>query len=385
MNIFVTFVFVVIFVTSCKGIKSYMGTDMQTCFNCLCHARTGCYSRINCAKYSINFDYWKTANSPVVDVDDEPETQQSYKKCMRNENCILATLDQYADAIGHMTTDPWYSDLLDKVANRPASCPSFRVENSRLYKYGKNSLPELRKESDYWKLVVPKDFGLGIFKRHHEIPASGHVGIFKTYWKIRHRYFWPKMQADVVKFVNGCVTCARYKTERKAPAGLMGGKPSITAPWQLVSLDFIGPFARATQGYTHVLVATDHFTKEHQLYGHDADHDLSDEPENLGDTVRKRQEGYKRMYQDIVGKLAKDFARNKMTYDLRRKPVYYVLGPKFVGPFVITRKCGARTYELADKQGIKSRVWHAQDLKPVNDTFIALSAGPEDYRNRVSP
>ncbi|XP_063916582.1 uncharacterized protein LOC135132423 [Zophobas morio] len=102
MNIFVTFVFVVIFVTSCKGIKSYMGTDMQTCFNCLCHARTGCYSRINCAKYSINFDYWKTANSPVVDVDDEPETQQSYKKCMRNENCILATLDQYADAIGHM-------------------------------------------------------------------------------------------------------------------------------------------------------------------------------------------------------------------------------------------------------------------------------------------
>ena len=137
-----------------------------------------------------------------------------------------------------------------------------------------------------------------------------------------------------------------------------------------------------TTGYSPYFA---NFGREHQLYGHDADHDLSDEPENLGDTVRKRQEGYKRMYQDIVGKLAKDFARNKMTYDLRPKPVYYVLGPKFVGPFVITRKCGARTYELADKQGIKSRVWHAQDLKPVNDTFIALSAGPEDYRNRVSP
>ena len=53
-----------------------------------------------------------------------------------------------------------------------------------------------------------------------------------------------------------------------------------------------------------------------------------------------------------------------------------------MGPFVISRKCGAWTYELADEQGIKSGVWHAQDLKPVNDPFIALSAGAEEYRNR---
>ncbi|KAJ3641990.1 hypothetical protein Zmor_028458 [Zophobas morio] len=167
---------------------------------------------------------------------------------------VIPETDDYSQ-----TTDRWYSGMLDKVANRPASYPSFRVENSWLYKYGKNSLSELRKESDYWKLVVSQD--LVILKRHHEIPASGHVGIFKTYWKIRHRYFWPKMQADVVKFVKGCVTCARYKTECKAPPGLMGGKPSITAPWQLGSLDFIGLFPRSTQGYTHVLVVTDHFTK----------------------------------------------------------------------------------------------------------------------------
>jgi hypothetical protein len=82
-----------------------MGTELQKCFNCFCHARTGCYSRFNCASYSISFDYWKVANSPVVDVDDDPDSQTSYRNCMKNENCILATLDQYAKAIGHMVSD----------------------------------------------------------------------------------------------------------------------------------------------------------------------------------------------------------------------------------------------------------------------------------------
>ncbi|XP_068915232.1 uncharacterized protein [Tenebrio molitor] len=91
-----------LFFTSCDGIKNYMGTELQNCFNCFCHARTGCFSRFNCASYSISFDYWKTAKSPVVDVDDDPDSQTSYRNCMKNENCILATLDQYADVIGHM-------------------------------------------------------------------------------------------------------------------------------------------------------------------------------------------------------------------------------------------------------------------------------------------
>jgi hypothetical protein len=102
MNTFVVLTAVILLFTVCEGIENYMGTELQKCFNCFCHARTGCYSRFNCASYSISFDYWKVANSPVVDVDDDPDSQTSYRNCMKNENCILATLDQYAKAIGHM-------------------------------------------------------------------------------------------------------------------------------------------------------------------------------------------------------------------------------------------------------------------------------------------
>ncbi len=159
------------------------------------------------------------------------------------------------------TTDKWYQKMLISVVENPGKYPAYRVENGLLYKYIKCSLPEFYGESDFWKLVVPKDHRKSILERCHDIPAAGHVGMFKTFWKVRQQYIWPKMQADIVRYVKGCRTCARYKVERKAPAGLMGGRPTITAPWQLISLDFIGPFPRSTQGYTYTLVVTDHFTK----------------------------------------------------------------------------------------------------------------------------
>ncbi|XP_044272652.1 uncharacterized protein LOC123016365 [Tribolium madens] len=97
--------FVVVFLLNYShGIDNYMGTEIQKCLNCLCHARTGCFSRFNCASYSIDFDYWKTAGSPNVDEEDDEELddQKIFAKCIKNENCILATLDKYAENIGHI-------------------------------------------------------------------------------------------------------------------------------------------------------------------------------------------------------------------------------------------------------------------------------------------
>jgi hypothetical protein len=153
------------------------------------------------------------------------------------------------------------TDRSGQVARFPDKFPSFRVENGVLLKYSKCKIPELCDEADSWKKVVPKDDRPEILKRFHDVPASGHVGIYKTFWKIRSLYFWPRMRADVVKYVRGCKICAQYKVKRKAPAGLMEGRPSISSPWQMISLDYIGPFPRSAKGYTHTLVVTDHFSK----------------------------------------------------------------------------------------------------------------------------
>ncbi|XP_045477751.1 uncharacterized protein LOC123682942 [Harmonia axyridis] len=85
-----------------EALKNLMGTDIHKCISCLCHARTGCWRRRNCASYSISFDYWKTAGSPVLDPSHDPDSEESYKKCLLDENCIVNTIDKYTSSFGEL-------------------------------------------------------------------------------------------------------------------------------------------------------------------------------------------------------------------------------------------------------------------------------------------
>lgn len=167
----------------------------------------------------------------------------------------ISTLD-FGDGV-----DAWYQKMLQRVTDYPELYPKWRSENNILYKYVKRNLPELADEADNWKVVVPRNKRKELLKSHHDDPKCGHGGIFKTYWRLHNKYTWPKMRADVVKYVKSCNICAQHKPEQKAPAGVMGKRPSIDKPWQMISLDFVGPLPRSTRGYAYILVVTDFFSK----------------------------------------------------------------------------------------------------------------------------
>lgn len=159
------------------------------------------------------------------------------------------------------TTDKWYKAMFSRLEEHPHKFPTWRVENNMLYKYVKSSPSELAAPSSSWKRVVPKDKRREVLLRCHDIPAAGHIGIFKTYWKVCQLYYWPKMRSDITRYVKACKVCAQNKVEQRAPAGLMGDRPNITQPWQCISLDFIGPLPRSRSGNQYVLVVNDYFTK----------------------------------------------------------------------------------------------------------------------------
>ncbi|CAH1379312.1 unnamed protein product [Tenebrio molitor] len=69
------------------------------------------------------------------------------------------------------------------------------------------------------------------------------------------------MRSDVARYISKCRTCASVKVERRLPTGLMGTRPRITRPWQLVSADLFGPLPRSTNGHEYVLVIVDYFSK----------------------------------------------------------------------------------------------------------------------------
>ena len=49
--------------------------------------------------------------------------------------------------------------------------------------------------------VVPTSLRQVIYTAFHASPMAGHVGFYKTYWRIAARYFWPTMYDDIRKAV----------------------------------------------------------------------------------------------------------------------------------------------------------------------------------------
>lgn len=74
------------------------------------------------------------------------------------------------------------------------------------------------------------------------------------------KYYWPGMFRDTARYVRQCTKCQQYKVLQRAPAGLMYTTPT-TYPWDVVSVDLVGPLPRSTKGYTVVVVMQDKFTK----------------------------------------------------------------------------------------------------------------------------
>ena len=44
-----------------------------------------------------------------------------------------------------------------------------------------------------------------------DIRFSGHLGIKKTIGRVRQRFYWPGLQDDVRRYVNGCEQCLMRK------------------------------------------------------------------------------------------------------------------------------------------------------------------------------
>lgn len=157
--------------------------------------------------------------------------------------------------------DTWYNRMLRKVREDPLTFPDWRVENSTLLKHTRCDYPELAQESSRWKIVVPKEDRSKLLHENHDTVTSGHVGIYKTYERLKSKYYWPKMKADVTRYIHRCQVCIAHKPINHTPSGLMGSRPTITKPWQMIAVDVVGPLPRSSSGYVYILVVSDYFSK----------------------------------------------------------------------------------------------------------------------------
>ena len=80
---------------------------------------------------------------------------------------------------------------------------------------------------------------------------------------LRFRVFWPKMASDVRKYIQGCLSCAKWATAaRSIPlTPIQTGEPD-----KLMGMDFIGLFEKSAYGNTYICNLVDYFLRH--MYPH---------------------------------------------------------------------------------------------------------------------
>jgi transposase InsO family protein/predicted aspartyl protease len=91
---------------------------------------------------------------------------------------------------------------------------------------------------------------------------GGHHGVTKTLKRLNQSCWWEGMRAQVTDYVRGCEACARAKSSAQLPAGLLQPLPIPGRPWEVITLDFVGPLKETKNGNSMVLVVVDKFSKE---------------------------------------------------------------------------------------------------------------------------
>lgn len=95
----------------------------------------------------------------------------------------------------------------------------------------------------------------------HDDSKSAHLGVAKTKNRIQQKYYWPGIPLDVDYYVKKCSICKQSKPRNSPPQGLMGQFKDANRPWQMISLDLMGPFPSSSNQNTMLLVICDWFTK----------------------------------------------------------------------------------------------------------------------------
>ena len=152
-----------------------------------------------------------------------------------------------------------FQQLKDKDNEKVAN--DYVVQNHLLYHVGKTN----RFETDpILQLVIPIRLKRVVLQGYHSALRGGHVGLEKTYQKIRSKYFWPNCYKDTIEFVQSCDICQR-RMLRKQTAQLQDNIiPSF--PMEVVGIDTVGPFVTSLNNNNYIVTVVDWYTSWVEAY-----------------------------------------------------------------------------------------------------------------------
>lgn len=93
------------------------------------------------------------------------------------------------------------------------------MTDGTLYKHVKPDYRKLVGPSDNWRVVVARGDRRGIIKVARDPPLAAHSGVFMTLSRVAAKYYWPKMTADITRYVKNCKIYTAYKPNQQPVVG----------------------------------------------------------------------------------------------------------------------------------------------------------------------
>ena len=113
------------------------------------------------------------------------------------------------------------------------------------------------------RLCVPERLDASVHPRllllqeHHDTVSGGHVGVARCHVALARTYYWPRMLADVTKFVGSCRVCQRTKPDLQPARTPLQPLPTPDQRWHTVGMDWITGLPKTVRGYDAILAVTD--------------------------------------------------------------------------------------------------------------------------------
>ena len=149
---------------------------------------------------------------------------------------------------------------LNKGGNEKISS-EYVIQDNILYHVGK----ENRFETDpFLQLVIPLKLVNTVLECFHDDLGGGHVGLEKTYQKIRTKYFWINCYKNVIDYVTKCEVCQR-RMLRKHNAELQD-HVTPNYPMEIIGIDTVGPFVTSDNGNNYIVTVIDWYTSRLEAY-----------------------------------------------------------------------------------------------------------------------
>lgn len=179
---------------------------------------------------------------------------------------ILEKFDRHIDLKQIQREDPVISIIIDYI--RQGKRPPKNSANSETEAILHQNFKKLELEDNLLVRVTQRD---GVVQKQYVVPCAysqlilqylhnnmGHPGRDKTIALVRERFYWPRMYPDIVKWINDCGRCIKFKTPDNQRASLVN--ITTTEPLELVCMDYL-TVEPSKGNIQNILVMTDHFTK----------------------------------------------------------------------------------------------------------------------------